>query len=185
MRWIERQYRKEPHVHPWREPTEFITSAASPPGSGKMMDAGEPYMTRARENSDGKCSFKGVHMDERQYELKAFFASQQMSMWEGWDSKWARMAAAMSSHPPGTEIPNWSGLGWRKKERSWGVTDFRARAPSKRMMTCPTTMGLKSPSSDFGTATPRPALRRLATTDGTRPAAMRLRTAVIASEVGS
>jgi hypothetical protein len=87
IRWIERQYRKEPHVHPWREPTEFITSATPAPGSGKMMEAGEPYITRAREYSEGNFSRRGDHMHERQYELKAFFASQQMSMWEGCDSR--------------------------------------------------------------------------------------------------
>jgi hypothetical protein len=48
-----------------------------------MMEAGEPYMTRARENSDGNFSRRGDHIHDRQYELKAFFASQLMSIWEG------------------------------------------------------------------------------------------------------
>jgi hypothetical protein len=106
-------------------------------------------------------------------------------MWEGCDSRWARMAAAMSSQPPATDMPNWRAFGWRKKEMTSGETALRASPPRSRMMTCPTTIGLTSPSSDFGTVTPRPALRRLTTISGTRPAAKRLRTSVRASEVGS
>ena len=109
-----RQKRKEPREQPCLQPTELWTSERPVPGSWKRMLDGAPYIRRTRVEMDGKWVERGVHSWERHHELKAFWASQEMSMWLGLECRWAEMAAATSSQPEAVPTPNWSGRGVRK-----------------------------------------------------------------------
>ena len=63
---------------------------------------------------DGKCRCRTLHIFFRSHVLKAFFASQEISMWFGFASRYNFIAETMSSHPPGMPTPNWTAAGFKK-----------------------------------------------------------------------